>query len=236
MWWCVHSSQSMPRPKHEPEFGFRNQWEKSREVPLADSMLLAAFCVWMSGAVAESGSGELVNQSDVQRAPSSPPVAPPSLHEYCMGEEHQCTCESLGKIDATLEECVAYGAGLRMTTRIRTDFKIVSGCSSDIFGMGLLIFNMARVNASLLTSDLRWPICWNAPSPSQPPAAPSPAPPLVPPSTPSKTPWAAAASALAGLVFVGLALMGVFTKGDRQTGAVRTATVQEMQKLRPSNV
>ena len=204
-------------------------------------MLLAAFCVVMSGSVAESGSGELVNRSDVQRAlaPSSPPVAPPpSLHEYCMGEEHQCTCESLGKIDATLEECVAYGASSRMTTDIRTDFKIVSGCSSDIFGMGLLIFNMARVNTSLLTSlltsDLRLPICWNAPSPSQPPAAPSPAPPLVPPPMPSKTPWAAAASALAGLVCVGLALLGVCTKGDKQMGTVRRATVQEMQKLRPS--
>ena len=151
--------------------------------------------------------------------PLGPPAAPPpSLQEYCAGAEHQCTCESLGKTDATLEECVAYGASKETLTHIRTDPNTVSGCSIGV----LLIFNMARANSSLLTGAPQAPLCWGAPeAPAGPPlASPSHSAGLV-----------VGACALAALSLGGLALFGACaTQDQKRVGTVLTAT-SELQSL-----
>lgn len=125
--------------------------------------------------------------------PPSPPASPPTLGINCEGEAEQCTCESLGKKDATQEECQAYGMANGLIMRLLFDDPgVPAGCLIDVREGEDLAFNMLIINSPYPAGEptTAYPLCWDVQSPGAPPTAPSPVSPPSPagPSSPSPPP------------------------------------------------
>lgn len=111
-------------------------------------------------------------------SPAAPPASSPTLEINCdlhHSEAEQCTCESLGKRDATQEECQAYGMANGLIMRLLLDDPgVPAGCLIDVREGEDLAFNMLIINSPYPAGEATtaYPLCWDVQSPSVPPTAP----------------------------------------------------------------